>query len=1360
MNNEPHQNVDQNPDQDVEILNHTYVQAKQNFPIISEISQFYLQAIQDIFLELNLNQFSHAVLYQATETILDEANLNATEIILDRLIFSVNQLVQKASTYEYHHLTNGADNLEAILVEIKQNLVNFVSLPNLHQLLMNHILLLRDIVHGYVNGQDVSYFLHLEKQWKNISQTFKVMQLNRQKLSHQFNDEYIFAVNSVSSEPDVILENNLDQPQQLTPMSPFECDNQEELLALFDSHNFLESATEEADFIFALGQIDQTTDAELVSDDFAIEVAKRLECQDDSSLSEDALSEDDVVDDDPIKSILGNAISELIDEAEPLDSAVDPDDLEQFDQDLFEDIANEQLYQTLDENIEDTSFESFLMGLNQFDHEEVISNFDADDSHDLNINPAEDSAEIINGIEFDASQFDDELTILESVNLEDNSLANISICSENTLTDLDSISNDDSDSNQDIYSIPSENIDHSSNGTSDYLVNHEDETQLDLVIKDLAFFDGDKIEPHGEIKETNDLYWDDDLQIPKIDGSSNQLNADSWEDFLGINSEDHNSLIDEPQVISFTANDDESMTQLQLAEEQLPEDEFTFSDANINPQSNDSTYTYESFMEMLTASEPDANLSHVQHSITNSSDSHHKESNQDDDLSVWQWAMNDPIDTDQDNLITDNSTQDNLISIDELTEFDQFEGVPSISHIYDFSANEQLLETINVADSQIFEDNDELLSNYHRSDNSLGNNMVGQDDDDYVQTLERLINFESAADLDISNNLDYEFDGADNAFIQDQNHAQNVDNPSYQIDNLADFFDGEFTAEINNLLDDSGADIHELLDLQPITPELVSQHSFDVMQNSTAYSNEHEMFWQNLQDIVTGNSEINHDDNWSDSQTLKSGHGAENVANSAYDLSIEFASSFNDDNEPSSGLEVDPNLAQQIFANQKIEQITQHKKSIRFAHEELQYLKQLSETTLSRQVLLDQQIRDINTLTGDLVQELPPKYRNHRLQELLSHLHQNLKQMEDNSHSVETSLSQIYQRINQSQICPFRQVSKRLRQLVQQWSMIHNQQTDKNVELCITGEDTWIDRQLTEVLYDLLQHLLRNAYEHGIESAPLRRRLGKHPTGIITIQAEANLQNTIISIHDDGAGLDLEKIQSGLTHHQTHEPNQPMTTESLLDQALIHQDDLTQSELLDNILDLGFNGIKGVGVGLDIVRTTIQELGGTMGLQTAANQGTRITLTIPSVPPLVKAIILEQSGMLIAVPDNLVEKVIAFDHQCLQSGGQLNTSQEVYLWQDQLLPVIRLDRDLHINCRCRDTYLQYRPVGVSQSVIIVNVGEQQCALIAAACWGLQQAIMHQVNGDISLPSQFVGCLATANGQVVPILNPDFLAKNL
>ncbi len=1002
------------------------------------------------------------------------------------------------------------------------------------------------------------------------------------------------------------------------------------------------------------------------------------------------------------------------------------------------------------------------MNLNQFEDQSAFNDRKVNSqSNHYNDN----NRDLVNGIEFDDATFQDDLTIIEPINFENET----SINGNNSFA-MDHFLDDEMDTSIDIVASDTSSMSHPEL-LGDDIFNEQDSTSENLeelwenatdTTQDWIDWDADEPTTFQALSEA---------EVNQEDPSQSSFDHDSFEQMV------IETLV--PQNLSEANCSEDSLNQDGLNKEDLHQDNLTVN--YLDRLSAADEYTYESFIDALDAANVSLDDESNLDASVNSLNSY--------DFNDWDWDNNETTEK-------HDPTTDYLTAIEELTEFDQFEGVHSISHIYDFSANEQLLETINVADADIFGDNlpidrqnslpdymmeqtqnnqnnyqdnnDDLLSNTNFTDHNNMIDDISLDDDSYISALEQLINVQP---LNLPSKQEPDPVYGD-LLIADSEPNSPIDSatPSYQIDNLADFFDG--TASVN-MLDDSD----ELLDLPAVAPELVDHDFLATTDQLRIDDNEHQMFWENLRDIMTN------DHNYGAGQSLSSEEfTSNNNGSQAEDLASEISLELNDDTEPSSGLITDLNLGQQLFTSQKIAQFHQHKKPVRIAQEELQHIKQLSENTLSRQTLLQQSIKGLHTVTNDLMVELSSDQRNHRLQELLHHLHRNLNQIEDNSQVMETSLSQIYQRINQNQICPFRQVSKRLRQLVQQWSMVYDQNMHKNVELCITGEDTWIDRQLTDILYDILQHLLRNAYEHGIESTSLRRHLGKHPTGIITIQAESNLQTTVISIHDDGAGFDLEKMRSSLhrqeeqqtiandslqdllrhrTQHETNYKIAPPIANSSNDSNGNGLHKLTPSETLDNVIDLGFSGIKGMGIGLDIVRQAIQELGGTMQLETKVNQGTQVTLHLPSVPQLVTTIVLEQERMLIALPNHLVHQVVPFNSECLRHSNQvLANNQEGYLWEKELLPLIRLNQYLHINCQHRQTYLQYRPVGASPTVVIANSGEQRCAIVAEACWGLHQGIIHQVNGDIHLPSPFIGCLTIHNRQVVPVLNPDFLQEAL
>jgi two-component system chemotaxis sensor kinase CheA len=165
----------------------------------------------------------------------------------------------------------------------------------------------------------------------------------------------------------------------------------------------------------------------------------------------------------------------------------------------------------------------------------------------------------------------------------------------------------------------------------------------------------------------------------------------------------------------------------------------------------------------------------------------------------------------------------------------------------------------------------------------------------------------------------------------------------------------------------------------------------------------------------------------------------------------------------------------------------------------------------------------------------------------------------------------------------------------------------KPVHFTYSGEMLEVDRLVAEVLSETLIHILRNALDHGIESEEVRMQLGKPKKGLIQLSASQTQQEVIIQISDDGAGLSREKIlgraiQDGLLSNET---------------GGVHSDRLSDSEVFELILAPGFStaekvtDVSGRGVGLDVVKTNLNQLRATLKIETQLGAGTRFTITLP-----------------------------------------------------------------------------------------------------------------------------------------------------
>ncbi|MEH2114335.1 hybrid sensor histidine kinase/response regulator [Nostoc sp.] len=303
-----------------------------------------------------------------------------------------------------------------------------------------------------------------------------------------------------------------------------------------------------------------------------------------------------------------------------------------------------------------------------------------------------------------------------------------------------------------------------------------------------------------------------------------------------------------------------------------------------------------------------------------------------------------------------------------------------------------------------------------------------------------------------------------------------------------------------------------------------------------------------------------------------------------------------------------------------------------------------------------------------------------------------------------------------------------------------NVEYGKNVQLKIEGGNTLIERSILEALNEPLMHLLRNAFDHGIEDSSTRRLLGKPEQGLIEITATHRSNRTLITIRDDGWGISLEKIRTrALTMG--------------LDASLLAN--ASDEELLSLIFEPGFTtseqvtALSGRGVGMDVVRNNLKLIRGDVKVDTEPGVGTTFTLSVPFTLSVARVLLVEINKMLLAFPTDVISEIsLLQDERVFQMAGS-----EVLNWQGTMLPLIRLTRYLEFNCLSYDTSELDTPAAINaNSVLVVKGNNQPGAIQIDRCWGEQEVAIRQVEGNIPLPEGFSNCTILGDGRVVPLVN--------
>ncbi|MDO9076877.1 MAG: chemotaxis protein CheA [Brevundimonas sp.] len=297
------------------------------------------------------------------------------------------------------------------------------------------------------------------------------------------------------------------------------------------------------------------------------------------------------------------------------------------------------------------------------------------------------------------------------------------------------------------------------------------------------------------------------------------------------------------------------------------------------------------------------------------------------------------------------------------------------------------------------------------------------------------------------------------------------------------------------------------------------------------------------------------------------------------------------------------------------------------------------------------------------------------------------------------------------------------------------QDLGKSIELVMLGQDTELDRQVLELIKDPLTHMIRNAADHGLEAPEERRAAGKVETGRITLQARHEGGAIVIEVSDDGRGLPADRLRAKALASGIVSPAQAEQMTDVEARQLIFLPGLsTASEV---------TSVSGRGVGMDVVRTNIEKIGGAIELASVEGGGTCFTIRIPLTLTIVSALIVECCGERFAMPQSsLVELVSASDG----SGRTIEYIDGVAVLRlrDRLLPLISLQ-----------TLLQLEPVGdppPETCIIVARVGAFTFGVIVDRVFDTEEIVVKPVASVLRHLKLYSGATILGDGSVILILD--------
>ena len=295
---------------------------------------------------------------------------------------------------------------------------------------------------------------------------------------------------------------------------------------------------------------------------------------------------------------------------------------------------------------------------------------------------------------------------------------------------------------------------------------------------------------------------------------------------------------------------------------------------------------------------------------------------------------------------------------------------------------------------------------------------------------------------------------------------------------------------------------------------------------------------------------------------------------------------------------------------------------------------------------------------------------------------------------------------------------------------------NKKMELQMSGEETELDRTVVDEIGDPLMHLLRNSADHGLESAEERREREKPEVGSIFLNAYQDGNNVIIEVGDDGNGIDVDSVRNKAIERGTISPEQAV---NMSDKEIIDLLFLPSFSTAKEITD-----VSGRGVGLDVVKSKIEMLGGEVEVKTKLGVGSTWTIRLPLTLAIIQALMVEVGGEKYAISLNTVTTI----ENIAPSEVKLVQSEEVIHLRGTVIPLIRLNEVLDIEST--------RKAHENMVVAIVKKGDKLAGLVVDSLMGQQEIVIKSLGKFIGKNKIISGATILGDGEVALILDVNVL----
>ncbi len=297
----------------------------------------------------------------------------------------------------------------------------------------------------------------------------------------------------------------------------------------------------------------------------------------------------------------------------------------------------------------------------------------------------------------------------------------------------------------------------------------------------------------------------------------------------------------------------------------------------------------------------------------------------------------------------------------------------------------------------------------------------------------------------------------------------------------------------------------------------------------------------------------------------------------------------------------------------------------------------------------------------------------------------------------------------------------------------------KSIKLLMSGEETEVDRTVIDEIGDPLIHLIRNSIDHGIESPEIRLAAGKPEHGTVALRAYPDGNTVVIEVEDDGAGINAEKVLA-----------------KAISKGVVTQkeaENMPHQEIVNLLFKPGFStaevitDLSGRGVGLDVVKTKIESLNGTVEVKTTLGHGSKFTIRLPLTLAIIQALMVNLDNEKYALPLNNIKEITTINAKSIS----MVQNQEVVLYRNKTLPLIRLNEVLQVPYHNEEIVDKEDLI-----VVVVKKGDTEAGLVVDSLIGQQEIVIKSLGKYLTGVRVIAGATILGNGGVALIVDPNQL----